>query len=230
MSTLLELPASGTVRRSGSRQVAVDAELALALFSNQPRAAVLIRQRFASLINRILRKAMGPDVDVEDVEQEVFLGIFSGMQRLRHPEALRTFVLTITKRTLGRELRRRTARRRLLVADEAGSPDAIGDLADPAARHALSHLRCLLERLRERDRRAFVLRFVEGMDTEEVARALEVSLPTARRCFMRALHRVVSWGERHPFLSDYIGFTPVTVICKNEPSIGLSAGEMGGST
>jgi RNA polymerase sigma-70 factor, ECF subfamily len=181
-----------------------DAELAVALLSKQPQAGVLARQRFSPLVSRIVRKALGPDADVEDVEQEVFVGFFSGIQKLRNPESLRTFVLTVTKRTLARELRRKTARRRLLVPEAGDSPDPIGDVADPAAHHAYRHLCCLLARLRERDRQAFALRFVAGMEVEEVAQALGVSYPTARRCFTRAMDRVMAWGVRHPFLCDYL--------------------------
>lgn len=36
------------------------------------------------------------------------------------------------------------------------------------------------------------------------------------------------WGASRPVV--YIGVTLITVICRNEPSIGFSAGEIGGST
>jgi RNA polymerase sigma factor (sigma-70 family) len=192
------------VLRSSARQVEVDAELARALLSQHPQAAGLVRQRFASLVNGILQRALGADADVEDVEQEVFLGVFRDIRRLRHPEALRSFVLTITKRTLGRVLRRNRAQRGLWVADDEASADFVGEVGDPAAHHAYCHLCSLLQRLRERERQAFMLRFVAGMETEEVARALGVSVPTARRAFTRALSRVLTWGERHPFLGDYL--------------------------
>lgn len=204
MSTMLALAPGSRAGAAGRSRTNTDAALALSLLAKEPRAALLVRQRFASLVQRILRKRLGPDADLEDVEQEVFWGIFRGIHRLRHPNALRTFVLTVTKRTLQRELRRNRARSRLLGVSEAPSSDLIGDVADPAARHAFSHLRCLVQRLRERERTAFVLRFVEGMEAEEVAKALGVSRPTARRCFTRAYGRVTTWGERHPFLRDYL--------------------------
>lgn len=209
MSTMLVLGPGGFTGDSGSSRTQADAELALALLAKDPRAAALVRQRFAPLVNRILRKALGQDADLEDVEQEVFLSIFRGIHGLRHPRALRTFVLTVTKRTLQRELRRSRARRQLLVSSEAEAPDQVGDVADAAARHAFSHLRCLLERLRERERQAFVLRFVEGMEAEEIAKVLGVSLPTARRCVARAFGRVTTWGERHPFLREYVASSAV---------------------
>ena len=201
---MLALATPDVIRRSSNRQLEVDAELALALLSKQPQAAIIVRQRFSSLVNGILRRALGRDADVEDAEQEVFLAIFRDIRQLRQPEALRSFVLTITKRTLSRQLRRNRTRGRLLIADAEALPDAVGDVADPAAKHAYCHLGHLLERLRERERKAFVLRFVERMETEEVARALGVSVPTARRAFTRALSRVLTWGTRHPFLCDYL--------------------------
>jgi len=200
----VESPFKMSPRRSGNKQVDVDADLALALRSSQPEAALLVRQRFSSLVSGILRRGLGRDGDVEDAEQEVFLAIFRDIRRLRRPEALRSFVLIITRRTVSRELRRTRTRGRLLVAGAEDAPDPVGDVADAAAKHAYCHLGYLLERLRERDRKAFMLRFVAGMETEEVARALGVSVPTARRAYTRALNRVLTWGARHPFLCDYL--------------------------
>jgi hypothetical protein len=42
------------------------------------------------------------------------------------------------------------------------------------------------------------------MDAPEVAAALGVSIPTARRAFSRAQMRMTLWAGRHPFLSDYL--------------------------
>lgn len=101
MSRMLALATPDVIRRSSNRQLEVDAELALALLSKQPQAAIVVRQRFSSLVNGILRRALGRDADVEDAEQEVFLAIFRDIRQLRQPEALRSFVLTITKRWMG---------------------------------------------------------------------------------------------------------------------------------
>jgi hypothetical protein len=42
------------------------------------------------------------------------------------------------------------------------------------------------------------------METAEVAEALGVSEPTARRSFSRAHRLVVSWAQHDPFLVEYL--------------------------
>ena len=51
---------------------------------------------------------------------------------------------------------------------------------------------------------SFVFRFVEGMSAEEVAQALGVSVPTARRSFTRAWQRVTYLAQLDPFLEGYV--------------------------
>ncbi|HEY3494418.1 MAG TPA: sigma-70 region 4 domain-containing protein, partial [Polyangiaceae bacterium] len=55
-----------------------------------------------------------------------------------------------------------------------------------------------------RDRLAFVLRYIEGMEVADVAAALEISEPTARRRFTRAYKRVAMLAERDPCLGEYL--------------------------
>jgi len=45
---------------------------------------------------------------------------------------------------------------------------------------------------------------IEGMDVESIASALEVSVPTIRRCYTRARERIVLLAERDPTLVDYV--------------------------
>lgn len=185
-----------------------EAELAGAPPSRQALTPQFVRQRFGPLVRRWLRKGLGPDAEIEDAEQEAFLAIFSGLHRLRQPEALRLFVITVTRRTLARELRRRQRRDLLFASHESSSLDTIEHVADTDARDAFCQFSSLLERLGERDRQAFVLRFAAGMETQEVAQVLGVSMPTAKRCFMRAWGRVTAWAVRDPVLCEYLQLLP----------------------
>jgi RNA polymerase sigma-70 factor (ECF subfamily) len=180
-----------------------DTDLARALLFKQPEAAILVRRRFGPLIRGIVRRALGATADSEDVEQDVFLNLFSTVYGLRQPGAFRAFVITTTKRTVGHALRRRRARAHLAIEAEPGR-ELIGDVGDAAARHAFFHFHQLLERLRERERQAFILRFVTRLEAEEIAQILGVSLPTARRAFERAWRRMIVWAGRNPFLSEYL--------------------------
>lgn len=82
--------------------------------------------------------------------------------------------------------------------------DSVAVAADAVAKHAFANLYRLVQRLRRRERAAFTLRFMQGMDCAEVAEALGVSEPTARRSFSRAHKQVMTWARHDPFLVDYL--------------------------
>lgn len=183
---------------------ATDAELARSLIDGTPGAARITWQRFLPLVKRMLRRSLGGNGEVEDVAQSVFLCLFRRVHTLREPAALRAFVIAITLRIVREELRRRRKFSNQRIDHDVAHEDAMSVDADASAKHAFVNLHRLLERLRERERAAFMLRFVEGMDVAEVAQALGVSEPTARRSFSRALKRVSLWAGRDPFLVDYM--------------------------
>lgn len=181
-----------------------DATLARALIDKDVRAPRVAWTRFCPLVRRILRRSLGPEHDVEDIVQDVFLCLFERVHTLRDPVALKAFVIAITVRTARYELRRARVRRWVGLSRTAELPDVRVVHADSSAQHALIHFYRALNRINERDRTAFVLRYVEGMEASEVAVALEVSVPTARRCFTRAWERVTFFARRDPFLVDYL--------------------------
>jgi RNA polymerase sigma-70 factor, ECF subfamily len=187
-----------------------DATLARALMAKDPGAPRVAWGRFAPLIRRILRRSLGPQHEVEDIVQDVFLCLFERVHTLRDPVALKAFVIAIAVRTARYELRRARVRRWVGLSRTSELPDLRVVNADTSSQHALIHFYRTLDRINPRDRTAFVLRFVEGMEAAEVAAALDVSVPTARRCFTRAWERVTFFAQRDPFLVDYLGQLEVT--------------------
>lgn len=179
-----------------------DRELAEALLAQKPWAPRLAWSRFSPMVQRILTRALGA-AEVEDRVQEVFLGLFQAVRDLRDPGALRSFIIVIAVRSVRAERRRRRGRSGLGPSAYPDSTDALVSAVDVDAEHALRRLQGVLERLRVEDRRAFVLRFVEGLSAEEVATTTDVSVATARRRCVRAVARVRFFAERDPFLRDY---------------------------
>lgn len=152
----------------------------------------------------MLRKALCSTSDVEDVSQSVFFCLFRRVHTLRDPLALRAFVVGVTLRVVHEEVRRKhklawgTRHPGYLQGETSGVS------ADAVPKHAFNNLYQLVKRLNARERDAFVLRFVEGMEASEVADALGVSEPTARRWFSRAHKLISQWARHDPFLVDYI--------------------------
>jgi RNA polymerase sigma-70 factor, ECF subfamily len=195
---LIELPQNTDLEQAD------DATLAQALIGGSPAALKVAWQRFVPMVRRILRRSLGPDGDIEDVGQDVFLCLFERVPTLRDPAALKAFVISITVTMTRDELRRRRGRRWVELSRTAALPEPHVVHADPESRQALIHFCHALERINSRDRTAFMLRYIAGMKVAEVADALHVSRPTARRCFTRAWQRVAFIARRDPFLVDYL--------------------------
>jgi RNA polymerase sigma-70 factor (ECF subfamily) len=181
-----------------------DAALASELQARSPEAARVVWQRYSPLVRRMLARALGPERDVEDSLQEVFLCLFNKIPELRNPAALRAFIVSIAIRTLRHEIRRRKLRSWLRLDGNVAVEDVRAVNPDPDAREALIRFYALLDRINTRDRSVFVLHVIEGMDIEAIANALEVSVPTTRRCLTRARERLLLLAGRDPTLVDYV--------------------------
>lgn len=189
---------------SGIPQEVDDATLVHKLIDQHPQAARLIWQRFAPMVHRILRRSLGPDEDVEDLAQEVFMCVFQKASTLREPQALKAFVITVTAFTVRGELRRRWSRRWLRRQRPQTGPGQLVSNQDIESREALRRFYNILDRVGTQDRTAFVLRYIEGMPLEDVATALDVSVATAKRRLARVWDRVVLLAERDTALVDYL--------------------------
>jgi len=183
---------------------ASDAALACMLQARSADAAHAVWQRYSPMVRRMLARALGPERDVEDSLQEVFLCLFNKAPELRNPAALRAFIVSIAIRTLRHEIRRRKLRSWLRLDSNATIEDLRAVTPDTDAREALIRFYALLDRINTRDRSVFVLHVIEGMDVEAIASALEVSVPTIRRCFARARERIDILAGRDPMLVDYV--------------------------
>src|SRR5688572_3677697 len=88
-----------------------DATLVHALIERHPQAARILWQRFAPMVHGMLKRSLGPDEDVEDLAQDVFMCVFQKASALREPQALQAFIVSVTTFAVRNELRRRWTRR-----------------------------------------------------------------------------------------------------------------------
>lgn len=183
---------------------AEDAALVRAAARGEERAAEAIWDRFAPLVRGIVRRALGPQGEVSDLVQESFLQLFRLIPELRDPESLRSFLIGITLRVVGSELRRRRVRRWLHLTDSGSLPETAGLEEDDEAREALRRLYAALDRLGDGDRLIFVLRHIEGLELTDVAASLGMSLATAKRRLAKTMERLLAMAARDPALSDYL--------------------------
>jgi RNA polymerase sigma-70 factor, ECF subfamily len=155
------------------------------------------------MLRGVLYRSVGPDGDVDDLLQEVFLGFFRNVGGLRDPAALKPFLIGIALRTARAALRKRRVRRFLRLTPTGEAPEIEAATADARTREALRRLFAVLDELGARDRLAFVLRHGEEYELTEVASALECSLATAKRCLARAEAHVLERARVDMFLAPY---------------------------
>lgn len=198
----LRLVQAGDERTATGRAL-TDAELVRALRADNPAAPAMLWSRCAPSVGRILAKALGPGLDIEDLTQEVFLRVFVRLPSLRDPSALRAFVLAVAMNVLKWELRRRWVGRKVRVSVTGTLPDIEATSADTEARHALRRCYRILDSLPATERLAFVLRYMEGMTIEEVASALSVSISTAKRWVNRGAAKIADQVADDADLRNY---------------------------
>ena len=179
-------------------------ELLLALRERHPGAVAVFYDRHAAHVQRALRSALGPDADLPDLLQEVFLRALDGIAELEDLSRVRSWLATIAVFSARAQIRRRARRNWLgIFAPQRTSPTQ----AEPASVEALSALRqtyAVLDELPLNERMAFVLRFVNGMTLPEAAEACRVSLATFKRRLGRAERLFVERARTCPALLPWL--------------------------
>ena len=129
--------------------------------------------------------------DAEDLAQQVFINVWKSAPRWRPEARFTTWLMTITKRLVFNESRRRTRSRLLPQSyEEIRVPERVDRAPLPYELLQQRELSFAIERamalLPEKERLAVVLRQQEGMPYEEIATVLGVSVPAVKSLLFRA--------------------------------------------
>jgi RNA polymerase sigma-70 factor (ECF subfamily) len=182
-----------------------DVALVAALRAGRRDGAEALFDRYGAHVHRVLQRVMGPDQDLNDLVQDVFVAAFEAVDKLQDPSALRAWLSQIAVYTARGKIRRRV-RWRLLTfrplheLDEFHAPRHDGDVTE-----AVRATYRVLDRLPADERIAFALRFIEGMELTEVARATDVSLATVKRRLARAQRNFLELSAAEPSLAEWTG-------------------------
>jgi RNA polymerase sigma-70 factor (ECF subfamily) len=194
-----------------------EADLARALLEGRRGAAPLAWRRFYPIVISTLRRLLGPGDDLPDLAQDVFARFFAKLRDLRKQGSIRAFVTGIAFRRAREEIKRRRVRRTSanLVLHHLNEL-SLARITDPERRHAAGRLYGMMSHLSENDRSAYTLRFVEGLELNEIALALQISLSTVRRSIRRASEQLDKLVRNDPMLASFselrtrVSLRPVT--------------------
>jgi RNA polymerase sigma-70 factor, ECF subfamily len=177
------------------RAAPTDTELVAALCAQEAWAEAAVWQRYAAFVHQVAHRSLGSRHDAEDILQQVFFRLFTRIATLEKPSALRSFIFSITVRTLKSELKRRRVRRWVTLSETGELPDVGGPGSDPATVQLLRGLYRALDRLGVEDRTIFVLRHIQEMTLEEVAEVMRLSLATVKRRLQKSNQKVSAQFE-----------------------------------
>jgi RNA polymerase sigma-70 factor (ECF subfamily) len=161
-------------------------------------------ERYADDVERLLYRILGPDPDIEDLMQEVFLVALSSLHRLREPSALRSWLGGIAVRKAKKLIRKRTRLRFIQFMAPSDLPETAAALPSFEVSEALRATYGILAQLAVEERIAFALRHVDGMDLSEVAAVMALSLATVKRRLARAHERFVELARDSDALSGFL--------------------------
>jgi RNA polymerase sigma-70 factor (ECF subfamily) len=180
-----------------------DAAVLAGLRAGEAWAKGLFFERYAPHVERILRRVLGNDAhgDLADLVHDAFIQALRSLDAMRDPQALLAWMQTIATRTAYRAIRARRARRWLRFWAPEELPDPPSE-ADPASLEAYRRTYAVLNRMPADERVAFALRYIDGMDLAEVARACEVSLATIKRRLVKAEERFVAAAQKDDLLAQ----------------------------
>jgi RNA polymerase sigma-70 factor (ECF subfamily) len=181
-----------------------DRALVEALRSGHPGAVAVLYERHAAAVHRTLRSALGPDADLPDLVQEVFIRALDSIVQLDDHERLRGWLSGIAVFSARGLIRRRARRKWLGLFSPQRAASAQQDPPSTEARFALREVYAVLDELPVDERMPFVLRIIDGMTLPDGAEACGVSLATFKRRLARAEQKFVQAAERRPQLSPWL--------------------------
>lgn len=155
-----------------------------------------VMRRHERLVLVTALRLLGNIEDAKDASQEVFLRLYRNLRKVESEGICQAWLYRVTVNVchdIGRK-------RKPSVAME-DVPDPVSTADDPQESATGSErqrvLRMSLRTLSEKERAALVLRDLEGLSTEEVARALGSSEATVRSQISKARAKMRNFVERY---------------------------------
>ncbi len=164
-----------------------DLQLAQLAAAGDAGAFDVLMQRHYACVFRLALRALGSWEEAEDVQQETFVLAYRKLRSFRGESSFRTWVCAIAVR-LCLSRNRRVARRpvRVISYPEVESVLAVDPEEQLTAAAAAIEVQQALAKLSGPDRMLLVLKCVEGLEHEEIARVLGCSVESSRSRLSRA--------------------------------------------
>ena len=178
-----------------------DGALVIAAREGDMRAKKALFERYVGVASGQAYRLLGRDQDLDDVVQESFVKAFASLEKLLNPQAFASWFASIVTGTAVSVIRRRRLLARLGLSRLEPIPldSLVGSTAPPDVAMELRTVYAAIDSLPTRERVVLILRRVEELELDELARRTGWSLATVKRELVRATARLkfaTEEGER----------------------------------
>lgn len=160
--------------------------------------------RYSRDVERVLFRVLGPDTELADLLQDVFVVALGSIDQVRDPRALRGWLTGIAVRKARKCIVKRQRWRLIQFSAPADVPEQEAVVAPLEVSEALRCTYDVMAQLPADERVAFALRHIDGMELTTVAAACNVSLATIKRRLSRAQRKFNELAARQPALAEWL--------------------------
>ncbi len=167
-----------------------DRELIIRAQTGDRSAYETIVNQFAPMVFRLISRFFRAREDVEDLAQDVFLKLFSRIDQVRPEDNFPGWLARVTVNTCYDELRKK---RRRKVALETYGPMIVTETpAMTSEPDKLGKMRLALDELDPKFKVPLILKEVEEMSVEEIARTMGITQTNVKVRLFRARKKLAS--------------------------------------
>ncbi len=187
----------------------IDFELIRAIQNGDMVAFNGMVDRYKDRLMNVIGRMLSSTEEAEDVVQETFIRVYQHRQSFNFQHCFSTWIYTIALNLARNELRKRKKFKFLDIHDMQGSEAEFA--VDPKLPSRLPQvLEAATKALPEKYRTAFLLRDVQEMSYDEVAKILGVPLGTVKSRVNRA--RMILREKLQPRMEDYNALSKGTLL------------------
>ena len=176
---------------------------------NRPAFERLI-DHYQGDIYRLIYYRIRSRVDAEDLTQDVFVRAYRNISRIREPLKFRSWLFTIAVNRVNDYLRKKKVRSIFKSSDEGTEvqPAATDFQDSPEALEQVlkedfwRHIGRIAKKLSKMEREVFMLRFMDNLNINEIARILRKSESTVKTHLYRALAKFKKEKGLRQFLQE----------------------------
>jgi RNA polymerase sigma-70 factor (ECF subfamily) len=148
---------------------------------NQDRTAFSeFYQKYRCEVARTVYKVLGPDADLEDVVQDVFIEVFRGIDKFKGEAKITTWLYRVCINVALQRLRYRKRRPEVYTDQESEFPFTETPLRALERKKSAYAVYAILDTLAPKKRTVLLLHEILGLSAQEISNVVDVNVLTVR--------------------------------------------------